>query len=77
MNSKVYRSSKIGECLRASLFELIESGKITEDVAEKVLSQFDKSTCTALDTLVHTKAFLKGNLRTYRHPSARTNRDPS
>lgn len=66
MSQKVYRSSRIGECLRETLFELIQTGKITEDVAQMILLQFDKSMYTALDTKVSAKATIKGNLKTYR-----------
>eukprot|EP00210_Caulerpa_lentillifera_P007574 g7234.t1 len=67
MSQKVYRSSRIGECLRETLFELIQSGKITEEVAEQILLQFDKSMYKALDECVNAKATLKGNLKTYRY----------
>lgn len=66
MSSKLYRTSKIGECLRESLFDLIDAGKISQEAAEKILLQFDKSTYTALDTKVQCKAQLRGDLKTYR-----------
>ena len=52
--------------MKEALFELIETGKITEEVAQKVLCQFDKSTHNAFDTKVQTKATLRGDLKTYR-----------
>lgn len=63
---QVYRGAKVGDCLMQSLFELMESEKLSEEVADKVLSQFDKSMYLALDTKIQAKAQLRGRLRTYR-----------
>ncbi|GMH44951.1 hypothetical protein BSKO_12908 [Bryopsis sp. KO-2023] len=64
---QLYRGAKVGECLMQSLFELMETEKLSEEVADKVLSQFDKSMYLALDTRVGTKAQLRGKLKTYRY----------
>lgn len=50
-----------------SLFELIETKKLSEEIADKVLSQFDKSMFSAMGDQVHTKAQLRGKLKTYRY----------
>lgn len=63
---QLYRGAKIGECLTQSLVELMESDKLSEEVADKILSQFDKTMYSALEKSVTAKAHFKGNLKTYR-----------
>lgn len=65
---QLYRGAKIGDCLYQSLFELIEAGKLSEELADKVLAQFDKSMYHALEEkVVEKRALIKANLKSYRY----------
>jgi transcription initiation factor TFIIA small subunit len=47
----LYRNSTIGNELENSLDELQNEGKITNELREDILSQFDKSVTEALNTV--------------------------
>lgn len=65
---QLYRGAKIGDCLYQSLFELIEAGSLSEELADKVLAQFDKSMYHALEEkVVEKRALIKANLKSYRY----------
>ncbi|EJD35455.1 transcription initiation factor IIA, gamma subunit [Auricularia subglabra TFB-10046 SS5] len=62
-----YRGSSIGVALTDTLDELITAGKISPQLAMKVLQQYDKSLADTLNKSVKSKTTLKGHLHTYRH----------
>lgn len=64
--SSIYRQCKLGDSLVEALDVLIKDGKITPELAYKVLSEFDSAMVNALITKVQTKATFRGNLDTYR-----------
>ncbi|XP_074267761.1 transcription initiation factor IIA subunit 2-like [Silene latifolia] len=64
---ELYRKSTIGNCLTATLDEMVSDGTLTPELAIQVLVQFDKSMTQALDCHVKTKISLKGHLHTYRY----------
>lgn len=59
----LYRNSTIGKCLQESLAEF--GDRISEELKEDILNQFDKSIIEALATKVNTKASFKGTCNTY------------
>ena len=54
-----YRNSTLGVSLQDSIDELIAESKMSDELKEDVLAQFDKSITDALVTRVKTKASFK------------------
>ena len=50
-----YRKCTLGVCLRDALDELVTDGTLPSELATKVMSQFDKSLCKAIDKKPETK----------------------
>mmetsp|Transcript_12480 Transcript_12480/g.35053 ORF Transcript_12480/g.35053 Transcript_12480/m.35053 type:complete len:134 (-) Transcript_12480:233-634(-) len=65
MSYEHYREGKLGDALVDALRDLIEEEKISDDLALRILVEFDKSVCEALSK-VPTKVNLKGHLHSYR-----------
>ncbi|TVU27728.1 hypothetical protein EJB05_19225 [Eragrostis curvula] len=63
---ELYRRSSIGTSLTGTLDYMVSSGKLSPDLAIKVLLQFDKSMTEAMKTKVNSKLNVKGHLHTYR-----------
>jgi len=61
-----YRHTTLGMCLTDALDELIQTGQINPQLAQKVLLQFDKSITDALSNHVRAKVSFKGALDIYR-----------
>ncbi|KAK9823469.1 hypothetical protein WJX72_002954 [[Myrmecia] bisecta] len=66
MSTLLYRESKLGNCLVDSLDELIEQGKLSGELAMKVMAQFDECFIDKLEHKVTAKGTFKGSLDTYR-----------
>merc|ERR1712118_347711 len=62
---KLYRNSKIGECLVLSLNSLIDEGKITGKLALSILEKFDWSLLKALQLRTCATVKLKGQIQNY------------
>merc|ERR1712216_61490 len=62
---KLYRNSKIGECLVLSLNSLINEGKITGKLALNILDKFDSSLLKALQQRTFAIVKLKGQIKNY------------
>ncbi|EEB07093.2 transcription factor TFIIA complex small subunit [Schizosaccharomyces japonicus yFS275] len=63
---ELYRRSSIGISLTDALDDLISQGKISPQLAMKVLFNFDKSMTEALSEKVKARLTFKGHLDTYR-----------
>ncbi|XP_003744895.1 transcription initiation factor IIA subunit 2 [Galendromus occidentalis] len=67
MSYQLYRNTTLGQTLQDSLDELVASGQISQQLAVRVLLQFDKSINNALATRVRSRlSFKAGHLSTYR-----------
>jgi transcription initiation factor TFIIA small subunit len=55
----IYRKTTLGDCLTDTLEELKNNNVLSEELAEKVLAQFDKSFAEALSARVKSKASFK------------------
>ena len=66
MSYQVYRNTTLGHTLQESLDELIPSGEITPELAQKALLQFDKEISNALSTRVKNRVSFQGKLHAYR-----------
>ncbi|EDX00851.1 transcription initiation factor IIA subunit 2-2 [Drosophila yakuba] len=67
MNYQHYRATTLGTTLQETLEEMIQSGEITQELANAVLQKYDKSVTNALSKKVTTKInFTAGRLQTYR-----------
>ncbi|CAD7702167.1 unnamed protein product [Ostreobium quekettii] len=65
---QLYRGTKIGQSLYHALFDLVEAGKLSEELSEKVLAEFDKSMYHALEErVVEKRAVIKAGLKNYRY----------
>lgn len=53
LNSSIYRQSKLGDSLVEALDVLIKDGKVTPDLAYKVLSEVSHLTQQCLATISH------------------------
>jgi hypothetical protein len=62
---QMYRNTALGECLCEALEQMIEAGRLSEDSAHSVLSQFDRSIVDSLAS-VSAKAGIKAELKTYK-----------
>lgn len=61
----MYRNTALGECLCEALEQMIEAGRLTEDNAHAILSQFDRSIVDSLAS-VSARAGIKAELKTYK-----------
>ncbi|KAK9818950.1 hypothetical protein WJX74_006648 [Apatococcus lobatus] len=66
MSLQHYRTTAFGECLVDSLDNLVTSGKISGDLAIKVLAEFDQSFYEAIARSAEDKLTFKAKLDTYR-----------
>lgn len=67
MNYELYRKTTLGQTLEDSLDELIALGKLNENLAGRVLREFDKAISSALESKVRNRITIKCNkLKTYR-----------
>lgn len=67
MNYQLYRETTLGQTLQDSLDELLSSGKINNNLAARVMHEFDKAISVALENKVKNRVTIKCNrLRTYR-----------
>eukprot|EP00474_Spongospora_subterranea_P008742 CRZ09200.1 hypothetical protein [Spongospora subterranea] len=62
----LYRNSTLGETLKDSLQEMVDSDQIDSDTALKILHEFDRCVNRALREDVDSKVTLSGGLHTYR-----------
>eukprot|EP00197_Chlamydomonas_leiostraca_P011276 CAMPEP_0202865256 /NCGR_PEP_ID=MMETSP1391-20130828/5460_1 /ASSEMBLY_ACC=CAM_ASM_000867 /TAXON_ID=1034604 /ORGANISM="Chlamydomonas leiostraca, Strain SAG 11-49" /LENGTH=229 /DNA_ID=CAMNT_0049545069 /DNA_START=134 /DNA_END=823 /DNA_ORIENTATION=+ len=67
MSFELYRQTHMGDCLVEALEELMQAGKVTEELANTIIKQFDASMLDALRNKVQGKATIKANLKTYRY----------
>lgn len=67
MSVEIYRQTKLGDSLVAALEDLLDNGKITPELAIKVLSEFDTSYVEAIKNSFKSKSTFKGKLDTYRN----------
>ena len=63
---QTYRRTTLGITLQDSLDELIQTQKITKELANHIHLQFDKSINTALANQVVNRVNFKGSLKAYR-----------
>eukprot|EP00803_Ostreobium_quekettii_P001362 evm.model.scf_1384.4 EVM.evm.TU.scf_1384.4 scf_1384:23537-23917(-) len=64
---QLYRGTMIGQSLYHALFDLVEAGKLSEELSEKVLAEFDKSMYHALEErVVEKRAVIKAGPKNYR-----------
>lgn len=61
----MYRNTALGECLCEALEQMIEAGRLSEDSAHAVLSQFDRSIVDSLAS-VSARGSIKAELKTYK-----------
>mmetsp|Transcript_10316 Transcript_10316/g.33294 ORF Transcript_10316/g.33294 Transcript_10316/m.33294 type:complete len:123 (+) Transcript_10316:166-534(+) len=61
-----YRNGILGQTLADALDELVESEKLSPELAIKTIEQFDQSIHEALATKVKSRAAFKASLHTYR-----------
>lgn len=67
MNYQLYRETTLGQTLQDTLDGLISAGKINNNLAARVLREFDKAISVALEHKVKNRVVIKCNkLRTYR-----------
>jgi len=67
MSYQLYRNTTLGNTLQEALDELMQMKLLTDDLALKVLTQFDRSVNSALSGRVKTKLNFKAEkLNTYR-----------
>lgn len=67
MNYQLYRETTLGQTLQDTLDELISGGKLNNNLAARVLREFDKAISVALEHKVRNRLTIKCNrLRTYR-----------
>lgn len=67
MSYQLYRNTTLGNTLQEALDELMQMKLLTDELAIKVLVQFDKSVNSALNSRVKTKLNFKAEkLNTYR-----------
>ncbi|KAL3153353.1 hypothetical protein ABBQ38_011694 [Trebouxia sp. C0009 RCD-2024] len=66
MSTEVYRQTKLGDSLVSALEDLLDNGKITPDLAIKVLSEVSPSILEAIKTNFKAKTAFKGKLDSYR-----------
>lgn len=67
MSYQLYRNTTLGHTLQESLDELIQCGQITQQLAMKILLQFDKAINTALANKIKARLTFKAvHLETYR-----------
>lgn len=67
MNYQVYRETTLGQTLQDSLDELVGSGRLNNNLAARVLAEFDKAISVALEHKVRNRINFKcERLRTYR-----------
>ena len=62
-----YRNTTLGNCLKETLDELIQSQNISSDLGILVLNQFDRAMNHLLKDKVRNKFTFKGDLHTYRY----------
>ncbi|KAI4277349.1 MAG: hypothetical protein LQ337_001840 [Flavoplaca oasis] len=63
---EIYRQSSIGTTLIDSLDDLINSGRIEPQLANKILKNFDKIVSEVMNEKVKARLNFKGHLDTYR-----------
>lgn len=67
MNYQLYRETTLGQTLQDTLDELISGGKLNNNLAARVLREFDKAISVALEHKVRNRLTIKCNrLLTYR-----------
>lgn len=67
MSYQLYRNTTLGFTLQEALDELMQMKLLTDDLVLKVLTQFDRSVSSALNSRVKTKVNFKAEkLNTYR-----------
>lgn len=67
MNYQLYRETTLGQTLQDTLDELISGGKLNNNLAARVLREFDKAISVALELKVKNRLSIKcSKLRTYR-----------
>lgn len=67
MNYQLYRETTLGLTLQDTLDELISGGKLNNNLAARVLHEFDRAISVALERKVRNRLTIKCNrLRTYR-----------
>lgn len=67
MNYQLYRETSLGQTLQDTLDELISAGRLNNNLAARVLREFDKTISVALEQKVKNRLTIKCNrLRTYR-----------
>ncbi|PUU72156.1 transcription initiation factor IIA, gamma subunit, helical domain-domain-containing protein [Tuber borchii] len=64
---ELYRRSSIGVALMDSLDDLVRKGRITPQLAIKILLNFDRGIAEILASKVKARLTFKGHLDTYRH----------
>ena len=67
MSYELYRTTTLGHTLQEALDEFVASGQISQSLACKVLTQFDRSVSNVFATRVKSRlSFKAGRLSTYR-----------
>lgn len=67
MNYQLYRETTLGQTLQDALDELMGAGKLNNNLAARVLREFDKAISVALERKVKNRLSIKcSRLRTYR-----------
>ena len=67
MSLSLYRKSKLGETLTASLNELKNDNKISDFIYEKILETFDVVMCEEIPKRQKNKCNIKGSVKNYKH----------
>ncbi|CAM6032181.1 unnamed protein product [Sphagnum compactum] len=63
---ELYRRSTLGLTLADALDDMIQNEQITPQLALRVVSQFDRSMITCLESKIRSRGTFKGHLHTYR-----------
>lgn len=67
MAAQLYANTQLALALYEVLQELVEEGKVPEQLAVATLAQLDQSVLAALKSEIQAKAEIKGNLDTYKY----------
>ncbi|KAL0479368.1 transcription initiation factor TFIIA small subunit [Acrasis kona] len=65
----LYRNTKLGSTLEEAIEDLIEADRITDELKQDILSQFDKSISDALAEKATNTASFKGHCMVFKQPA--------
>lgn len=65
--AELYRQTPLGDSLCEVLEEMVNEGKVTQELAVEVLKKFDQSIVEALARHVQGRCTIRADLKTYRY----------